>query len=95
VAVHRYKVGDRVAIKSGSSRTQNPLGDCSIVAALPETAGALQYQVRFDGENFDRRVAEPDIDSEKPAESAAMSGERAPVVDKGPWIKSVSSKRGK
>ena len=95
MAVHRYKVDDRISIKAGSSRLQKPEGDCRVVAVLPESSGALQYQVRFDGENFDRRVAEPDIDSEKSSSSAVRAKKSAPAVDKGPWIKSVSAKSGK
>jgi hypothetical protein len=57
-----YSVGDAVILKNDFLSGRNEERICFIAAVLPETQRLVQYRVRFDGEKFERRVTEADID---------------------------------
>ena len=57
-----YKAGDEVSLMANLSGMRTPSGHVRIVGILPVSdRGETQYKVRFDGENFDRRVLGSDI----------------------------------
>jgi len=93
MGVHRYRVGDTVILKDGPVRMAKASGVCKVLAALPESQGSRRYRVRFDSENFDRSVAEDEIEagrSTTSASSPARSNE-----DKDPWLKASSIRTAK
>ncbi|MCB5204643.1 cold-shock protein [Neorhizobium sp. T786] len=57
-----YSVGDIVVFKSDLYRRSDNNRTCRIASVLPEAQGVIQYRIRFDDENFERRVTEADID---------------------------------
>jgi len=59
--VHRYRVGQRLALASGSREFRRPSATCQVTALLPHEAGPLLYRVRSDAENFERVVDEIDL----------------------------------
>jgi hypothetical protein len=85
MAQHRYGIGDMVALKSGAFRSRESTGLCRIVSVLPEAYGLAQYRVRFDAENWERRITQDDIDKDASprtlTESDAVSAEPS-----GSWV---------
>ena len=57
MALPSFNAGQRVSIMR-SNGFAAPAGSYRVVRALPREAGPRQYQVRSDGENFDRIVDE-------------------------------------
>ena len=65
-----YKAGDDVKLKANFAGGRSPPGLSRIVGILPVSdCGETQYKVRFDGENFDRRILGSDIEGKIPAPS--------------------------
>ncbi|MBB3569180.1 cold-shock protein [Rhizobium sp. BK491] len=70
----RYQIGDTIVLKRGTFGNFGPSGAGRIVSRLPEADGATQYRVQFEGENFERRVVQPDIDVEASTSKARNIG---------------------
>lgn len=91
-----YAVGDHVVLKAGLSRTVTGERTCRIVGVLPADHGEVQYRVRLEGENFERRIVHSDIDAD---ETAAPSSRKTAAADTarkdGPWLKASSIRIGK
>ncbi|WP_431323268.1 cold-shock protein [Rhizobium sp. YTU87027] len=85
----RYAVGDSIVLKDGFVRTETAGRTCKITAVLPSEGSRPQYRVRFEAENFDRRILESDIDLNQ---SAPPSPAIAKVMDiqGGSWLKTSS-----
>jgi hypothetical protein len=58
---HRFAVGQRLSMTSGSRDIARNGATCSVVFLLPYEGGALRYRVRSDSENFERIVDEGDL----------------------------------
>lgn len=56
-------IGDVVILKDGFSGRSRNRTSCRIVAILPSDDGEKQYRIRFDAENFERRIVLSDIDT--------------------------------
>ncbi len=74
MSTHRYKVGDWIALNEAPARFVSHKGPCRIVAVLPASYNGPQYRVRFESENFERCIAESDIDFERSSRSAPTEG---------------------
>jgi hypothetical protein len=57
MALPNFSAGQRVSIMR-SNGFAAPAGAYRVVRALPKEAGPRQYQIRNEGENFDRIVEE-------------------------------------
>ena len=91
-----YAVGDDVVLKAGLSRTVTGERTCQIVGVLPADHGEVQYRVRLENENFERRVVHSDIDAEETAAPSPRKTAAAAAVAKGgPWLKPSSVRIGK
>ncbi|MBP2235226.1 hypothetical protein J2Z31_001718 [Sinorhizobium kostiense] len=75
MSTHRYKVGDWIVLNGAPIRFISNNGPCRIVAALPASFQEPQYRVRFESENFERCIAESDIDSERSARASPAEGD--------------------
>ncbi len=75
MSTHRFKVGDWIVLNEAPIRFAGYNGSCRIVAVLPASFNEPQYRVRFKSENFERCIAESDIDSEKSSRAAPAEGE--------------------
>lgn len=90
---HKFSIGDTIFLKDGPVRVARGAGACKIVATLPETGSIRQYRVRYETENFDRCIAEDDID---PTRSHSSKKTQAPSnKEKGPWLKASSVRTAK
>lgn len=91
-----YAIGDPVVLKAGLSRKIADERTCRIVGVLPNDHGEVQYRIRLDGETFERRIVQSDIDAE---ETAAPSAKRAAPVSiagkSSPWLKPLNIRSGK
>ena len=95
MAAIRYNTGETIVLKARSLGGMQPQGAGRIVAVLPETRGAVCYRVRFANENFDRNIAEDDIDV---SASSARDPQRQGTVSHETgtrWINSNSIKTRK
>ncbi|MBB4480002.1 cold-shock protein [Rhizobium sp. MC63] len=89
-----YKVGDTIVLKSGLTRTAKAEKRCRIASILPNDHGHVQYRVRFDAENFERRITEADIDTGKsPCEASPEAVAKSDGA--GSWLKLSSIRIGK
>jgi hypothetical protein len=81
-----YTIGDNVVLKAGLTRMAAANRTCRIVGLLPSAdRGEKQYRVRFETENFERRIVESDIDTIETAASALKSEPLATAG--GSWLK--------
>ncbi|MCA1489643.1 hypothetical protein [Sinorhizobium alkalisoli] len=85
MTAHRYKIGDRVVLNEAPVRFVSQKGPCRIVALLPASLNGPQYRVRFEGENFERCIAESDVDNEK-SFRAVPAGVEGDARDGGAWV---------
>ena len=86
-----YAIGDHVALKAGLSRSTTGERTCRIVGVLPVDHGEVQYRVRLEGENFERRIVHSDIDADETATPAARKTAATETVHKGgAWLKPSS-----
>ena len=91
-----YAIGDDVVLKAGLSRTATDERTCRIVGVLPADHGEVQYRVRLENENFERRVVHSDIDVEETAAPATRKAAAAENARKGgPWLTPSSIRIGK
>ena len=61
----RYQSGDTIVLKARVLGGVQPAGSGRISSVLPETQGSSpRYRVRFQNENFDRNIAEDEIDAD-------------------------------
>lgn len=59
--VHRFSVGQRLAMASGGREISRGASACYVVFLLPHDSGPLRYRVRSDNESFERIVDEADL----------------------------------
>lgn len=59
--VHRYRVGQRLVMASGSREISRPAAICHVLALVPHEIGPLLYRVRSEAERFERVVDEIDL----------------------------------
>ncbi|KQV66205.1 cold-shock protein [Rhizobium sp. Root1220] len=85
----RFAVGDKIVLKDGFVRTDSAGRTCTISGVLPFDGSRAQYRVRFETENFDRRIIESDIDVTQSA-SSVPNNETVTSVETGSWLKSSS-----
>ncbi|WP_354666055.1 cold-shock protein [Rhizobium sp. S96] len=85
----RYAVGDNIVLKGGFVRADQASRTCRIAAVLPSDGSRPQYRVRFEGESFDRRVLESDIDVSHSA-SPTPSVDAVAEIQGGSWLKTSS-----
>jgi hypothetical protein len=85
----KYTVGDCIVLKDGFVRTEMESRTCRIAAVLPSEGRRSQYRVRFEGENFDRRIFESDIDAAQ-STSSAKPVAAAAETSGGSWLKTSS-----
>ena len=91
-----YAVGDHVVLKAGLSRATTGTRTCRIVGVLPADHGEVQYRVRLENENFERRVVHSDIDVEETAAPATRKAAAAENARKGgPCLTPSSIRIGK
>jgi hypothetical protein len=60
-AEHLYRVGQRLRMLGGGNRWARVESLCEVVVLLPYEGGALMYRVRSEAENYERVVAEVDL----------------------------------
>lgn len=91
-----YGVGDHVFLLSGPLRTGRTEGEFTIVTRLPDVHGAIQYRVKSNSENFERRIVSSDIDLERSPKPRGDK-EKSPVTTqaKGSWLKASPIKSSK
>lgn len=78
-------IGDVVLLKDNVSARNRSRTSCRIVAILPSDDGEKQYRVRFDSENFERRIVLSDIDT---LATKTMLPEKPETSTKDePWLK--------
>ncbi|MGN7292223.1 cold-shock protein [Rhizobium sp. SAFR-030] len=87
-----FAVGDTIVLKTAQSGV--PSGNCRISAVLPAAYGHVQYRIRFDGETFERRIVESDIDRERSTRSAHVEKTVSPAKGRS-WLNPTSMKIGK
>ncbi|MCR6500878.1 cold-shock protein [Shinella sp. CPCC 101442] len=91
-----YAIGDRVVIKAGLLRQASGERTCRIVGVLPADHGEVQYRVRLEGENFERRIVQSDIDADETAAPSSRKTVAASVPGNGsPWLKPLTTRNGK
>jgi len=61
--VHRFRVGQRLAMARGSRDIARAASMCQVIAIVPHETGPLLYRVRSDNENYERIVDEVDLAS--------------------------------
>ena len=89
-----FAAGDVVILHSGLVKTSTDLRTCTIVSVLPAAdRGERQYRVRFENENFERRVVESDIETLKKA--VAVEGGGIVAGSGKSWLKPLRSKTGR
>ncbi|WP_075292298.1 hypothetical protein [Pararhizobium arenae] len=92
----RYSEGDRLVIRSGLTHMSRSNRTCRVLGVLPSDYGRIQYRVRFEHENFERRVVETDVDIEATGDlpnTAPASGDIASTADyPRSWLKPLSTK---
>ena len=82
-----YVVNDLVVLKAGLTRTATGERTCRIVGVLPAAdRGEHQYRVRFDNENFERRIVASDIDTSA-TKTPMAKGETSSAEPGEPWVK--------
>jgi hypothetical protein len=90
-----YAVDDIIVLKAGLTRTATGDRTCRVVGLLPAAdRGEHQYRVRFDNENFERRIVASDIDASATATSAVKS-EASRETPGGSWLKPSRMRIGK
>lgn len=88
---HRYRVGDKVVLKSGAFRTGRTDNLCEVEAVLPDAYGLAQYRIRFETEKLERRVTEEDIDHiASPAPTSNV--DQTSLATGGSWVNTNSIK---
>jgi hypothetical protein len=60
MAVHRFKVGQRVSIRRRHAQLDGS-GDYKIIRLMPASEGENQYRVKGNAEPFERVVKESEI----------------------------------
>lgn len=60
-SVHRYRVGQRLALSRGSISFSRQTAACRVIALMPHETGPLYYRILSDAENFERVVDEMDL----------------------------------
>jgi hypothetical protein len=85
----RFAVGDKIVLKDGFVRTDTAGRTCTIASVLPFDGSRAQYRVRFETENFERRIVESDIDVIQSA-SSVPNIETVASAETGSWLKSSS-----
>ncbi|MGX5665539.1 cold-shock protein [Rhizobium daejeonense] len=78
-------IGNVVVLKDGSSGRGRNRTPCRIVAILPSDGGEKQYRVRFEAENFERRIVLSDIDTL--ATESVLPQKPAGNTQDEPWLK--------
>jgi hypothetical protein len=63
ITPHHYNAGDLVIIDKSKYGREEPHGRAEILAQLPMVKNSIFYRVRFDGERFERNIAESAISS--------------------------------
>lgn len=58
---HLYRVGQRLRMLGGGNRWARVESLCEVIVLLPYEGGALMYRVRSEAENYERVVAEIDL----------------------------------
>ncbi len=59
--MHRYRVGQRLAMARGSRDIARAFAACLVTALVPHETGPLLYRVRSETESFERIVDEIDL----------------------------------
>lgn len=90
-----HAIGDRVVLKSGLSRRTLDERTCRIVGVLPADHGEVQYRVRFDNENFERRIVHSDIDADETTAPSPHKAAPSVAGSGGSWLKPSSVRIGK
>lgn len=91
-----YATGDHVLLRAGLSRKTADERTCRIVGVLPNDHGEVQYRVRLDGETFERRIVESDIDAEETAAPSPAPSSKVSFAGKAsPWLKPLNIRGGK
>ena len=88
------RVGDRVLLRDGISGTNRNRLAFRIVTVLPAEHGEPEYRVRFDAENFERRVTLSDIDGIETS-SGTVEKQQQATVKAEPWLKPSSIRVGR
>ena len=88
------RVGDRVLLKDGIAGSGRNRQACRIVTILPAEHGQPEYRIRFDSENFERRITLSDIDgAAPPAAETEMQNQSTAKAE--PWFKASSLRIGR
>nr|WP_298101739.1 cold-shock protein [uncultured Shinella sp.] len=91
-----YAAGDHIVLKADPSRKTADECRCRIVGVLPNDHGEVQYRVRLDGETFERRIVESDIDAEEVATPSRDTAAKVSIAGKAsPWLKPLNIRGGK
>jgi hypothetical protein len=90
-----YAIGDQVVLIGKPGRTAAAERTCRIVGILPSDHNEPQYRVRFEGENFERRIVATDIDTSETPSPAAAALVAVPTQRAEPWFKPSRIKIGK
>lgn len=86
-----YAIGDQVLLKAGQPRSTASERTCRIVGILPADHGEVQYRVRLENENFERRIVQSDIDTEQNAAPARRNTGTTETARPGsPWLKPLT-----
>jgi len=88
------RVCDRVLLRDGISGTNRNRQACRIVTVLPAEHGEPEYRVRFEAENFERRITLSDIDGIETS-SGTVEKQQQATVKAEPWLKPSSIRVGR
>lgn len=79
-------VGDLVTVRADFTKLAPAVRTCRIIGVLPADHGETQYRVRFDGENFERRIVASDVETTEAA-SPIEEGPSRRIATGEPWLK--------
>jgi hypothetical protein len=60
-SMHRYHVGQRLALRQGTVFAVGAGSECTVMALLPSESIVLRYRVQTDSERHERVVSESDL----------------------------------
>lgn len=90
MTVATYNVGDTIYLKTDTFDKANKNNSAVVLQVQPESQGRVRYRIRFTSENFDRTVAEEDIDNSLSLKTIVSREDESSTNTTGSWINQTS-----